>query len=66
VDYNREIQTSIKSMAEACDEINTLKEMVSKLQEQVSSLQNQLPKPSIAGESTEGRKRGRTRRSSPM
>ncbi|CAI7622260.1 unnamed protein product [Penicillium manginii] len=66
IEYNEEIQTSIKSMAEACDEINSLKEMVSKLQEQVANLQNQLSKPPLAGESTEGRKRGRTRRSSPM
>ncbi|CAI7605634.1 unnamed protein product [Penicillium manginii] len=66
ITYNNKIQASIKSMAEACDEINTLKEMVSELQEQVANLQNQLPKPLIAGESTGVRKRGRTRRSSPM
>lgn len=66
ITYNDKIQASIKSMAEACDEINTLKEMVSELQEQVANLQSQFPKPSIAGESTGIRKRGRTRRSSPM
>lgn len=64
--YNNEIQRKIKSMAEACDEINGLKEMVSKLEEQVASLQDQLSKPSIAVESTDSRKRGRTRRSSPI
>ncbi|KAJ5216870.1 hypothetical protein N7468_009878 [Penicillium chermesinum] len=61
--YNREIQRSVKDMAESCDKIRPLEDTVLKLQAEVARLQGLVEQQGVSAEGPDNRRKIRTRRS---